>query len=131
MLHNHSGLAHNSDAGRTVMTIGGGRPGHDYLEPWAYDQKQAFALSLASAVIRGVQMMVEHVIPDDPRRRPRRIPPPKPLTVTIDDTCKITGLGNTKIYELINQGKLKSIAIGRRRLVLYSSIEALLEQDAA
>jgi excisionase family DNA binding protein len=50
---------------------------------------------------------------------------------TIDDTCRITGLGKTSIYELIAQGRLKSVAIGRRRLVLYSSIEALLQPQAA
>ncbi len=51
---------------------------------------------------------------------------PMPLAVQLNDTSRITGLGRTKIYELIARGKLKTVAIGRRRLVLYSSIEALL-----
>ena len=51
---------------------------------------------------------------------------PKPVSVTIDDTCRITGLGRTKIYELIGEGKLKTKTIGRRRLVIYASIEALV-----
>jgi excisionase family DNA binding protein len=75
--------------------------------------------------------MSELAIADEPRRKPRRLAPPKPLTLTVGDTSKITGLGNTKIYELINQGRLKSVAIGRRRLVLYSSIEELLLPAAA
>ena len=49
-----------------------------------------------------------------------------PVSVTIDDTSRITGLGRTKIYELISEGRLKTVAIGRRRLVLYNSIETLL-----
>lgn len=65
------------------------------------------------------------------RKKHRRLASPKPLAVTIDDTSKITGLGNTMIYELINQGRLKSVAVGRRRLVLYSSIEELLLPSAA
>ena len=51
---------------------------------------------------------------------------PKRVSVTIDETCHITGLGRTKVYELINQRRLKAVAIGRRRLVIYTSIEALL-----
>ena len=51
---------------------------------------------------------------------------PKPVSVTIDDTCRLIGLGRTKIYELIGQGKLRTKTIGRRRLVMYASIEALM-----
>ncbi len=68
---------------------------------------------------------------DNTRYRSQRIPPSKPITVTIEDTSRITGLGITKIYELISQGRLKSVAIGRRRLVVYSSIEELLRPSAA
>lgn len=68
---------------------------------------------------------------NDPRRKPRRLASPKPITVTIDDTSRITGLGNTKIYELIAQGRLETLTIGRRRLVLFRSIEALLQPSAA
>ncbi len=53
------------------------------------------------------------------------------LSATIDDTCHITGLGRTTVYELIAEGKLKSVAIGRRRLILMQSIEALLQPKAA
>jgi excisionase family DNA binding protein len=60
-----------------------------------------------------------------PKAKLRR-PAPKPLTCTIHDTCRITGLGKTKVYELIAQRKLKAVAIGKRRLVLYSSIEELI-----
>jgi excisionase family DNA binding protein len=47
------------------------------------------------------------------------------------NTCQITGLGRTKIYELVAEGRLKATAIGRRRLVFYASIEALLEGGRA
>jgi excisionase family DNA binding protein len=67
----------------------------------------------------------------EPNRRTRRGEAPKPVSTTIDDTCHITGLGRTKIYELIGDGKLKTVAIGRRRLVLYSSIEELIHGVAA
>jgi len=51
----------------------------------------------------------------------------EPVTLTIDGTKKATGLGTTKIYELIGQGKLDTVKIGRRTLVKTASIRALLE----
>ena len=62
-----------------------------------------------------------------PQRRPSRRSAPRPIAVPIDGTCRITGLGRTKIYELIAGGKRKSVTVGRRRLVVYDSIEALLQ----
>lgn len=52
------------------------------------------------------------------------------LTVTIAGARKALGLGNTKIYELIGEGKLKTIKIGRRTLVKTESIRALVDEAA-
>ncbi len=52
----------------------------------------------------------------------------EPLTTTIQGTRKATGLGTTKIYELIKLGKLKTVKVGRRTLVSTDSIRALVEQ---
>ena len=40
-----------------------------------------------------------------------------PVTVTVEGARKALGLGNTKIYELIGEGRLKTIKVGRRTLV--------------
>lgn len=53
-----------------------------------------------------------------------------PITVTIEGARQATGLGTTKLYELINSGKLKTVKIGRRTLVKTDSIRALLEEPA-
>lgn len=45
--------------------------------------------------------------------------PLKPITVTVANARAVSGLGNTKFYELINEGKIKTITIGRRRLIIY------------
>lgn len=37
----------------------------------------------------------------------------EPLTVQIPVTVKLTGLGKTRIYELIQSGDLKTIKVGR------------------
>jgi hypothetical protein len=50
----------------------------------------------------------------------------KPLTVTVATARKISGLGNTTIWGLIKREKLKSVCVGRRRLIVYSSLERLL-----
>lgn len=50
----------------------------------------------------------------------------EPVTVTVRDACQALGLGTTKIYELIGNGTLETITIGRRRLVKVSSIQQLV-----
>lgn len=50
----------------------------------------------------------------------------EPITVTIKDAMHFSGLGRTKLYELMGQGRLKSINVGKRRLILYGSLKMLL-----
>ncbi|WP_445217989.1 helix-turn-helix domain-containing protein [Bradyrhizobium sp. Pa8] len=57
----------------------------------------------------------------------RKIPFAERLTCTIDEACEATGLGRTKLYELIGAGQLDTRTVGRRRLVLVSSIRTLLD----
>jgi excisionase family DNA binding protein len=57
----------------------------------------------------------------------KTIPFAQRLTCTIDEACEATGLGRTKLYELIGTGHLVTTAIGRRRLVAVSSLLSLLE----
>lgn len=49
------------------------------------------------------------------------------LTCTIAETCEVTGLGRTKVYELIGNGLLTTTMIGRRRLVLVRSLLSLID----
>jgi hypothetical protein len=51
---------------------------------------------------------------------------PKPLTVTVREAERLSGLGKVSLYKLMNNGVLMSRMIGRRRLIEYSSLEALL-----
>jgi hypothetical protein len=51
------------------------------------------------------------------------------LTCTIADACGATGLGRTKLYELIGSGTVCTTTIGRRRLVLVSSLLRLLQAE--
>jgi hypothetical protein len=50
----------------------------------------------------------------------------KPIAVSVKLACKLIGVGNTKMWELIKAGRVKTRTLGRRRLVLYDSLETLL-----
>ena len=55
-----------------------------------------------------------------------RGPPLDPLTVTVADAHRITGLGLTTIWALIAKRELDSVLVGRRRLILFASLRRLL-----
>ncbi|WP_408863070.1 helix-turn-helix domain-containing protein [Acidisoma sp.] len=59
------------------------------------------------------------------------IPFSQRLTCTISEACDATGLGRTKLYELIGAGYIDTITVGRRRLVSVSSLRAHLEPKNA
>lgn len=50
-----------------------------------------------------------------------------PFTTSVSETAKALGLGRTKIYELIAEGRLETVRIGRRRLIKVESIRLLLD----
>jgi excisionase family DNA binding protein len=63
-------------------------------------------------------------MPDEPT-----IPFSQRLSCTIDEACKATSLGRTKVYELIGDGRLATTTIGRRRLVIVRGLLSLLEAN--
>lgn len=46
--------------------------------------------------------------------------------VSVTDAAAMTSLSRSSIYELMTDGKLRSAKVGKRRLVLVESIDALL-----
>ena len=54
--------------------------------------------------------------------------PDDPVLVTINETERRASLGRTKIYELIADGTLRSVKIGRSRRVLMASIRELADR---
>jgi excisionase family DNA binding protein len=45
--------------------------------------------------------------------------------VTVDEAMHLIGIGRNLLYDLINEKRLKSIKIGRRRLISVESIRTL------
>jgi excisionase family DNA binding protein len=50
----------------------------------------------------------------------------KPLTVSVKTAQQIIGVGNTTMYELIGDGRVESIKMGNKRLILFASLERLV-----
>ena len=71
------------------------------------------------------------VAPDEPKRdHIDRMPFAQRLTCTVAEACEATGLGRTKIYELIGNGRVTTTTIGRRRLVIVQSLLSLVGINA-
>jgi excisionase family DNA binding protein len=49
-----------------------------------------------------------------------------PLALTIHEARVLTGLGRTKLYELLKTGKLPAKKVGKRTLILRSDLEDFL-----
>lgn len=52
----------------------------------------------------------------------------KPHTMTISETVRWSGIGRTKLYELIGNREIRAIKLGARTLVLTESVEQFLER---
>lgn len=60
------------------------------------------------------------------REQLRRTPLELRLTCSVEDLRLATGWGPDKIYDLINDGKLESTKVDRRRMIIVKSVLRLL-----
>lgn len=51
----------------------------------------------------------------------------EPLALTISETCAVSGLGRTSVYEAIRDGSLPARKRGRRTIVLTDDLRRYLE----
>lgn len=52
-----------------------------------------------------------------------------PLVYSVREACRISSLGRTRLYQLINSGQLEVTKLGRRTLVNAESLRRLLLSD--
>jgi excisionase family DNA binding protein len=71
------------------------------------------------------------VTPIQDARCDTNIPFAQRLTCTIAEACAATGLGRTKLYELIGAGDIATTTVGRRRLVLVRSLQCFLDPNTS
>lgn len=50
-----------------------------------------------------------------------------PLSVRIKEACRMTGIGRSKLYELIASGDIKVIKVGSMTLVPVDALKSFLE----
>jgi hypothetical protein len=53
------------------------------------------------------------------------------ITATIPEFRRLSGIGRSRIYELLDAGELESIYVGARRLILVDSYRRLIERQRA
>ena len=53
------------------------------------------------------------------------------ISASINEFCILSGLGRTLVYDMINDGRLDSVKIGKRRLILIDSYRRLIERERA
>jgi hypothetical protein len=62
---------------------------------------------------------------------PETIPRSDPITATIPEFVRLSGIGRTRVYELLNAGELEYVEFGRRRLIVIGSYRRLIERHLA
>jgi excisionase family DNA binding protein len=55
-----------------------------------------------------------------------KIQPEERIALRLNDACAVSGLSRSKLYDLMKRGKLKSIKVDDRRLILREDLKLLL-----
>lgn len=59
-------------------------------------------------------------------REPKEIPL-STILLSVEETADMLGLGRTHTYELVMSGRISSVKIGRRRLVVRSALDGFVK----
>ncbi len=54
----------------------------------------------------------------------------EPLAYSVNEACRVSSLGRTRLYQLIAEGRLEVRKIGKRTLIPAASLRALIEGKA-
>ncbi|HEX4712749.1 DNA-binding protein [Phenylobacterium sp.] len=54
---------------------------------------------------------------------------PERIAYSVKAFCEATSFGKTKVHELLKSGRLKSVKVGGRRLILASETQRLLRGE--
>jgi excisionase family DNA binding protein len=66
----------------------------------------------------------------DKKPRPPPLPPDVAIAYRVNDAARVSGLSRSSIYELIGEGKLRSIMVAGRRLIPTDALRELLQGAA-
>jgi len=51
-----------------------------------------------------------------------------PLAYSVQDACRISSIGRTRLYSLVKEGKLEARKIGKRTLIPAASLHRLIDE---
>jgi excisionase family DNA binding protein len=95
--------------------------------PTSQTSRYALSIGDATAPVANKRPRVDSV-KDTPDNSPR--PPPLPsdiaLAYGVNDAAKVTGLSRSSIYNLIGEGRLRSVLVAGRRLIPADALHDLL-----
>lgn len=60
-------------------------------------------------------------------KKPATVPIPR-LSVGVEEAAELLGLGRSSVFNLMKDGQLRSIKVGKRRLIAMSELEAFLSR---
>lgn len=55
-------------------------------------------------------------------------PKAEPIAVRIKEACRITGIGRSKLYELIAEGQIDIVKVGAMTLIPVDSLRGLINR---
>jgi len=89
------------------------------MTPEAEDQVRAAVAALAEALLAALRAEAAEA-----QAGPDRL-------LSIDEAAQALGVGRSRLYDEIATGRLRSVKVGRRRLVPSGAIRAYTEADRA
>lgn len=54
----------------------------------------------------------------------------QPITVRVREACRLTGIGRSKLYELIKAGEIRTIKVGTMTLLPVAGLRDFLERQS-
>ena len=78
---------------------------------------------LEAALAELVAALREEIATDRPAAAPERL-------LDVEEAGALLGIGRSKVYDEISAGRLRSLTVGRRRLVPGSAISAFIRHAA-
>ena len=97
-----------------------GRRGHQDDDLWTdgepdwIDEEVSVSQSMFNAVSNVKSVLVEPA-----------------LLLKVEDAARLLGVGRTTLFELIGQGRIQTVRLGRRRLVVRAGLERFVEEISA
>jgi hypothetical protein len=55
------------------------------------------------------------------------VAPPEPLAVRIPEACRISGIGRSKLYELMGAGEIEVVKVGAITLIPMDSLRLFMQ----